>query len=67
MLHGVVKLDKPIYTGFSVLELSKLHMYVMYYDVMKVKYEKNITLMFTDTDSFCFISKHKTYMMILKQ
>ena len=27
-----VLMDKPIYLGFSVLELSKLHMYEIYYD-----------------------------------
>lgn len=54
MLRGVVNLNKPIYAGFSVLELSKLHMYVMYYDVMKAKYGDKLDLMFTDTDSFLF-------------
>jgi len=30
-----VVLDKPIYVGFSVLELSKLHMYKFYHNVLK--------------------------------
>ena len=28
-------MDKPIYLGFSVLELSKLHMYSTYYDILQ--------------------------------
>ena len=30
-----VFMDKPIYLGFSVLELSKLHMYELYYDKLQ--------------------------------
>ena len=30
-----VLMDKPIYLGFSVLELSKLHMYETYYDILQ--------------------------------
>lgn len=50
-----VILDKPIYVGFSVLELSKLHMFEFHYDVMKKKYplDKSV-LCFTDTDSFLY-------------
>ena len=31
-------LNRPIYVGFTVLELSKLHMYNFHYNHMKVKY-----------------------------
>ena len=33
-----LKLDKPIFIGMSILDLSKQHMYKFYYDVMKPKY-----------------------------
>ena len=51
-LRETVKLNKPIYVGMSILDLSKLHMYSFYYDVLKEKYQENIRLIYTDTDSF---------------
>lgn len=45
-------LNKPIYLGFSILELSKLHMYKFYYDVLKPRYGAKIRLAYTDTDSY---------------
>ena len=51
-----VKLDKPIYTGISVLDVSKLFMYQYHYDYVKVKYPGTKSkLCFTDTDSFLYI------------
>ena len=48
-----ILMDKPIYLGFSVLELSKLHMYETYYDKLQPYFgEKNIQLHYIDTDSF---------------
>ena len=43
--------DKLIYLGLTVLELSKLHMYKFYYDVLKPLLE-DINLHYMDTDSF---------------
>jgi len=53
----VVMLNKPIYAGFTILELSKLHMYQYYYDVLKPRYGNNIELGYTDTYSFVIYVK----------
>ena len=48
-----VLMDKPIYLGFSVLELSKLLMYETYYDKLQPYFgQENIELHYMDTDSF---------------
>ena len=46
---GVLKLDKHIFLGMSILDLSKIHMYSFYYDVLKKKYGDNVKLIYTDT------------------
>ena len=46
-----VVLDRPVYAGFAVLEASKLHMYRMFYDIIRIKWP-NARLLLTDTDSF---------------
>lgn len=47
-------LDKPIYIGFAVLELSKCHMYDFHYSVVQPYYKNRVKLCYTDTDSFIY-------------
>ena len=47
-----VKMNKPIYLGLSILEISKTLMYEFWYDYMKPKYNDNDRLCYMDTDSF---------------
>ena len=47
-----VKMNKPIYLGLSILEISKTLMYEFWYDYMKPKYNSNVKLCYMDTDSF---------------
>ena len=53
MHKSSIKLDKPRYIGFCVLELSKLIMYKFHYDYILENFPKTRVL-FTDTDSFCY-------------
>ena len=47
-----VKMNKPIYLGLSILEMSKILMYEFWYDYMKLKYVNKVKLRYMDTDSF---------------
>ena len=47
-----VKMNKPIYLGLSILEISKTLMYEFWYDYMKPKYNDNAKSCYMDTDSF---------------
>ena len=47
-----VKMNKPIYLGLSIVEISKILMYEFWYDYMKPKYYNNVKLCYMDTDSF---------------
>ena len=47
-----VKMNKPIYLGLPILEISKTLMYEFWYDYVKPKYNDNVRLCYMDTDSF---------------
>ena len=47
-----IKMNKPIYLGLSILEISKILMYEFWYDYMEPKYDDNVKLCYMDTDSF---------------
>ena len=47
-----VKMNKPIYLGLSILDISKMLMYKFWYDYMKPKYSNDVKLCYMDTDSF---------------
>ena len=53
-----IKFTKPIYVGFSILDLSKLLMYEWYYDKMQPYFGvDNLELHYLDTDLFLFSFK----------
>ena len=47
-----VKMNKPIYLGLSILEISKILMYEFWYDYMKPKYGNDVKLCYMDRDNF---------------
>ena len=47
-----IKMNKLIYLGLSILEISKLLMYEFWYDYMKPKYGNNVKLCYMDIESF---------------
>lgn len=46
-----IVLNKPIYVGFSTLEISKWLMYDFHYNIMMKRYDDRLTLLYTDTVS----------------
>ena len=49
-----VYMNKPIYIGQAVLDISKTLMYKFFYDYLKPKYGDKVKLCYMDTESFIF-------------
>ena len=62
-----VVMDKAIYVGFAILELSKLHMYETYYDTLQPYFgQENLQLHYVDTDGMILSMKTKDIIKDLK-
>ena len=49
-----VVMNKPVYLGQAILDLSKIVMYEFHYDYIKQKYPEGLTLCYMDTDSLIY-------------
>ena len=58
-----VKMNKPVYLGLSILEISKTLMYEFWYDYIKPKYQNNVKLCYMDSIIIIFI----ILLLIIKQ
>ena len=47
-----IKMNKPVYLGLSILEISKTLKYEFWYDYIKPKYQQKAKLCYADTDRF---------------
>ena len=65
MKRTKVKMNKPIYLGLSILEISKTLIYEFWHDYMKPKYGNNVKLCYMDTDSSIMSIKQKIFTKIL--
>ena len=54
MIKSNVYLNKPLYVGMAILDLSKLKMYSFHYEHIVPMYGERARLLFTDTDSLCY-------------
>ena len=56
-----VKMNKPIYLGMSILDISKTLMYEFWYDYIKPKYQDRAKLWYMGTGGFIIHLKTKDF------
>ena len=61
MKNTEVKMNKLIYLGMSILDISKTLMCEFWYDYIKPKYGDRAKLCYTDTDSFVIYIKTEDF------
>ena len=56
-----VIINKPVYLGMSILDISKMLIYQFWYDNIKPKYGDRAKLCYMDTDSFIIYIKTEDF------
>ena len=56
-----VKMNKPVYLGMTIFDISKTLMYELWYDYIKPKYRDKAKLCYMDTDRFVIYIKSEDF------
>ena len=56
-----ITVNKPVYLGQAILDLSKTLMYEFHYDYMRPKYDSKVKLCYMDTDSFVYATDNEDF------
>ena len=65
MKKVVVKMNKPIYLGMSILDITKILIHEFRYNYIKPKYRDKAKLCYMDTDSFVICIESEDFLKIL--
>ena len=57
-----ILMNKPVYLGLSIVELSKILIYEFYYDYVIPKHGEKAKLCCMDTDNFIALYKNRWYL-----
>ncbi|CAB0030980.1 unnamed protein product [Trichogramma brassicae] len=61
-----VTIDKPVYVGFSILDISKTQLYRFHYDFMRDRFGSNCKVLYTDTDSLVYEIRGQNVYEVMK-